>query len=109
MSSTSADQVERFGAFFDKLVAASRSTNAAYFPMRPDASVSTYYRTREVDAANYTAEFDGSQLAEALRTRWSERLELLQLIPGLVALFETSAGEDGEDGGEVSPFIYEMF
>lgn len=109
MSSINTDLAARFSVFFQKLGNAAGSSRSEYFPTRSDLSAPTYYRTREADPQNYIAEFEGAQLAEALRLQWSARPELLELIPDVVALFELSAGDDGEEGGDVSPFIYEMF
>lgn len=109
MSSISAERLEGYSAFFERLASVAGASNADYFPAWADASVATYYRTREPDASHYVSEFDALNLAAALTSQWSDRPELLELIPDLVALYEKSAGEDGEDGGEVSPFIYEMF
>ncbi len=97
-----------FAAFFDKLSKAATSRGKSYFPAGPDAGQASYYVPR-ADAGNYVSEFESARFEQVLRTRWASDPELLDLIPDLVALFEVTTLDDGDERGDVSPFIYEMF
>lgn len=97
-------------SFHAQIAVAAAKGDGKYFPLAPDASLSSYYTICDRTTRAYYAEFDPEQLEELLRKQWGDRPELLDLIPGIVRLYRAAEEMVGDDGdGDVSSFIYEMF
>ncbi len=116
MSSTESDAL---AALFDDVIVPAaeraRATGHAPFPTAPDASVESYYvkraqpaMRREDFAAPSSEGFDDFERRLAAHWRAAGRQDLASEAPRFAAAAR-AAYALGDEGAEVSPFVYVMF
>lgn len=123
MSSTDDDRLrEEIGALFDDLISPiaerMRAGGMQPFPVRPDASLGSYFAPRaQVSMArdDFTAPscLDPDDFADRLAAHWEAlgRHELRDGVPRIAAVARAAhaAFEADRQDADVSPFIYVMF
>lgn len=123
MSSTDEDRLRaEIGSLFDDLIRPiaerMRAGGVQPFPVRPDASLDSYYAPRaQVSMArdDFTAPscLDPDDFADRLAAHWEAlgRHELRDGVPRIAAVARAAHAvlEVDKRDGEVSPFIYVMF
>jgi len=86
-----------------------RERGVEFFPLGSDKTLESYYTERQ-DEADYIHEIDSTNLAEELRSLWSngDLPELAEIADELIN-FATLLQEKESEPEDVSPFIYAMF
>ena len=107
MSST--DDAQRVRRFYDEVIAPAaervRARGERFFPLGPTPEPSWYSQPHS-GPEFFTLE--SGELEAALRERWRDVPELAAMAPKLVELARTLEVQ-GEDDGEISPFVYVMY
>jgi hypothetical protein len=106
------DARARLAAFFEReLVPAARALRergVSFFPAGADPAAPTYWRRRD-DAGDYLDTLDPEETADRLRVLWADHPELLALVDPLLELARAMEREAGEQGPELSPYVYAMY
>lgn len=123
MSSTNDDKLrETIGPLFDELISPiaerRRASGTPPFPLKPDASLDTYFVPRaqvSMTRNDFTAPscIDFDDFADRLTAHWEVlgRDELLDGVPRIVAVARTAhaAFQRDKQDADISPYVYVMF